>query len=1319
MYNAVFNQAYYGSIVSVLEFIGMSRQGNATQSLNASRRSGLTKKNSRKKTRDLIRTEEAENFAILLDHCGIQISQLSYAISCDIASFTRLFTSKLSSLPVSLDLLQGEIEYHMGTEDRLKASMEPINYSGPPECSLSNMGQPTLMRLLLDILCLQPFIISLLLTKLEEHATSLGQEELNEMTNLILSQLRWISKLVKPREFSTRILKVLASSPLSLKRLVVLCLPDIVEDSEHTFVAQQLKDLLANVSLTAIIIDTISNFNLAPDLMEEFRDAAFSMLTSVSCEDLEFLLKFLLHATHQEESDEVVSHLRSSEIFMTTRDPNRNVIIIQTLESVLRFQPLIFESWLRYIEQSPCSDVTAVDLCTLCVMHGVGYTQGRIQSALRAKLKQGMSMEPILEDLPILSHCLSKNHASLFTLFQTSFISNDSDFTSDLMRSLFLAAESPEQQFVLDFILESLRLDPQLEPMPPLTLLNSLAESDTEKLTPFTSQLQALYTELHTFSQNNMTQLFQLTATLALHTTSTEEHYLDDTYHEAVNSLLRNGNESLRNVGVTGVSVGIRVLLEKYTTANLNDTQLRRLTKPVLLLKQILSSHPSSLALFYSELASIVRTAGGNEKFLSWVITGLEKEFVIEFMVEVNKEEFEDIPGLTPCLILGLSPGKPRLALKLLSLVHGLQLNKLDRTRDPRCLFSLLPQLQLLSICCRRLNGNLQQIEYILTAPTLLIQQDLLVKPDQFSNENSHLIVSSLLILFAWLCELINIYATVVSGESQSPVFKCLSQLILVERLLHKYGTQLSSLPKYISQPVLQVVTATHPEQVSSPENLHKHKHKHKHMFLDKIKTGSDKQQFVFVPSPLYEQLSLQSLMLIQVDLDREELINSTSDHFWNKLPVSLEECTFLFRAFKHKLDKLFPSRQFGFNNQSSKKLVPDDQLAAVVSDIFPHLCSYLELVDMTPDGSMDTSEIDFFQTQSEIDFISILFSCLETIFHLISHYKDTNKFDTVLKEISHIYKLNSDQLLLGREELVLNSIAYLDSLLFRGNIFTFVQPVCKIYSYISLLSEKPRTKQSISNSLGKILKHEWSHYGSSRQSPFEDIVKLYIHFHESPLLAIEEITGTAIPELLLEDATKSQLFPTLNTSTMYTFYKVLFSELVNDLKSLQEPPFRSTDSMDLHIQRLFKLEISVRLFSILVNIVKSFDGRLYLATALRSSRYYIDTFLKLGMPLLDFIFRDKNSEVTCLLKSFQQGTRCLQHYCTHSKNLKDVSLTRYVPPLRKSLETFLFRVKAMLGANNCTDAFTIGNLKNKNLQGDVIESQSMDTSLDSIHTDI
>ena len=48
---------------------------------------------------------------------------------------------------------------------------------------------------------------------------------------------------------------------------------------------------------------------------------------------------------------------------------------------------------------------------------------------------------------------------------------------------------------------------------------------------------------------------------------------------------------------------------------------------------------------------------------------------------------------------------------------------------------------------------------------------------------------------------------------------------------------------------------------------------------------------------------------------------------------------------------------------------------------------------------------------------------------------------------------------------------------------------------------------------------------------------------------------------------------------------------------------------------------------------------------------------------------------------------------------MKDVSLTNQVPMLKRSLEGFVYRVKAMLTVNKCLEAFWLGNLKNRDLQ--------------------
>lgn len=48
---------------------------------------------------------------------------------------------------------------------------------------------------------------------------------------------------------------------------------------------------------------------------------------------------------------------------------------------------------------------------------------------------------------------------------------------------------------------------------------------------------------------------------------------------------------------------------------------------------------------------------------------------------------------------------------------------------------------------------------------------------------------------------------------------------------------------------------------------------------------------------------------------------------------------------------------------------------------------------------------------------------------------------------------------------------------------------------------------------------------------------------------------------------------------------------------------------------------------------------------------------------------------------------------------MKDVLLTNHIPPLRKCLEVLIYRVKTLLFSNKCTDAFWLGNLKNRDLQ--------------------
>ncbi|KAI0567100.1 hypothetical protein FGB62_4g050 [Gracilaria domingensis] len=114
------------------------------------------------------------------------------------------------------------------------------------------------------------------------------------------------------------------------------------------------------------------------------------------------------------------------------------------------------------------------------------------------------------------------------------------------------------------------------------------------------------------------------------------------------------------------------------------------------------------------------------------------------------------------------------------------------------------------------------------------------------------------------------------------------------------------------------------------------------------------------------------------------------------------------------------------------------------------------------------------------------------------------------------------------------------------------------------------------------------------------------------------------------------------------------------------------------------------------------------LGPVMRAGRTLVDLFLKIFLPFLKDHFRKHRSTVIQICKMHQKPTRLLQTLCAHSKFIRDTSLTTLVPSLRKSLELVLYRVKELLETNNGKGAFELGNLKHRDINGEVLSSQHL-----------
>lgn len=69
-------------------------------------------------------------------------------------------------------------------------------------------------------------------------------------------------------------------------------------------------------------------------------------------------------------------------------------------------------------------------------------------------------------------------------------------------------------------------------------------------------------------------------------------------------------------------------------------------------------------------------------------------------------------------------------------------------------------------------------------------------------------------------------------------------------------------------------------------------------------------------------------------------------------------------------------------------------------------------------------------------------------------------------------------------------------------------------------------------------------------------------------------------------------------------------------------------------------------------------------------------------------------------------GTRYLHAVCCDGMEKKDMLLTKHIPAAKSVLERLVYSVKGMLVLNNSSTAFWMGNLLNKNLEGQEIFSQ-------------
>ncbi|KAJ1918981.1 hypothetical protein H4219_002239 [Mycoemilia scoparia] len=228
----------------------------------------------------------------------------------------------------------------------------------------------------------------------------------------------------------------------------------------------------------------------------------------------------------------------------------------------------------------------------------------------------------------------------------------------------------------------------------------------------------------------------------------------------------------------------------------------------------------------------------------------------------------------------------------------------------------------------------------------------------------------------------------------------------------------------------------------------------------------------------------------------------------------------------------------------------------------------------------------------------------------------------------------------------------------------------------------------------------KWSGYEDLKSTDIEAIVAQQIVHAIIPIEIIQTYSTKIFPSFLegrLEEL--GDEYALLGKPTLVAFYRAVSKALVGQISKFEESNFDP-----VHLQLIKNWIWS---WYALVQLLKGRDDlRQLLLVCLRCGQQWIEKFMKQVIPYLDTYFGAYQEEIMILFGKLQKATRMLQVICGHGKVTKDIGLMALVPSVRRALESFLFKVKALFAHHNVSSAFSLANLKHRNLAGEVVSSQ-------------
>uniref|UniRef100_A0A8C9FAT9 FA complementation group D2 n=1 Tax=Pavo cristatus TaxID=9049 RepID=A0A8C9FAT9_PAVCR len=1042
--------------------------------------------------------------------------------------------------------------------------------------------------------------------------------------------------------------------------------------------------------LTVPILDALSHLDLDAELLAEVRQSAMAIVPSVKLEDLPVVVKFILQNVRAADAVEVISDLRksldlsscvlplqmqvsqrklksqaqaSSSMSQMTTSQNCVKVLFDVIKLAVRFQKDVSEAWIKVrctITINGCFFLKVLDLIVLLLIHSTNSkNRKQTEKVLRSKIRLGCMPEQLMQNaFQDHSMVIKDFFPSILSLAQTFLHSAHPavvSFGSCMYKQAFAAFDSYCQQEVVCALVTHVCSGNETELDVSLDVLTDLVILHTSLLMRYATFVKSILDSMQKLNPCQIRKLFYILSMLAF-SQRQEGSYIQDDMHMVIRKWLSSSVPNHKQMGIIG-AVTMMGSLCLFTLLILQTALSLQLSTLLDLVGYCCEQTPELLALYYDELANLIEKQKGNLDLHLSVFSCSSFLFPVKSLYNLDEDETQGAIAINLLPLVSQSePGR----------VADEMSSPRKRAVSPLCLSPCFRLLRLYT--GEQNNGSLEEIDALLGCPLYLTDLEVEGKLDSLSKQEREFLCSLLFYALNWFREVVNAFCQQQDAEMKG---KVLTRLQNITELQNVLGKCLAATPGYVPPPA--TFDSEAPEGVPSINAG------------GPVRKGSGKEI---------------------VQLGPAELCFLLDDMCWKLEHVLTPGSTRRVPFLKERGNK-----DAGFSHLCQRS--PKEVAVCVVKLLKP-LCNHMENMHnyfqtiLPNQGVVNESGLN---TQ-EYQLMSSCYHQLLLTFRLLfawngfSQHENSTLLRSALQVLADRLKPGETEFL-PLEELISESFQYL--LNFQQSIPSF-QCAFVLTQLLMAISEKPMTgwkREKMASLAKQFLCQSWvkpggdQEKGSHFNSALHTLLCVYLEHTDNILKAVEEISSVGVPELInsAKDG-RSATYPTLSRQTFPVFFRVMMAQLESSVKSI--PAGKPSDSSEVQLEKLLKWNIAVRNFHVLINLVKvriySDDGY---------GRLFVEAFLKLAMPLLDHSFKKHRDDVQSLLKTLQLSTRQLHHMCGHSKIHQDLSLTNHVPLLKKSLEQFVYRVKAMLAFNHCQEAFWVGILKNRDLQGEEILSQA------------